>query len=238
MLIKLTDADGRTKNETQWGVGVTHRALGDKSQELCSNGWIHYYEHPVVAVLMNPIHGDLGNPIGWECKPGRIIKRDGQLKAGSQKLTTIRRVDLPTLTTEQRVTIAIKCALSVYHSAKFSQWAEGWLAGADRSAEASKAAAWAAAWASEAAWAAARASKAASKAAAWAAEAAAEAAWAAARAAWAAEAAAEAAWAAARAAAEAAWAAAEAAWAAARAAWAVARATDFDLIAICEEVAS
>jgi hypothetical protein len=209
MLIKLTDADGRTKNETQWGVGVSHRARGDKSQELCSGGWIHYYEHPVVAVLMNPIHGEFDNPIGWECKPGRIIKRDGQLKAGSRSLTTISRVDLPTLTTEQRVTIAIKCALSVYHSAKFSQWAEGWLAGADRSAEAARAAAKAAAWASEAA----------AGAAGTAARAAAEAAWAA-RAAWASEAAA--------------W----ASEAAAETAWAAARAADFDLIAICEEVAS
>jgi hypothetical protein len=224
MLIKLTDQNNQTYGATTWGEGVTHKARGERGQGLCSSEWIHFYEHPLVAVLMNPIQGKFNDPIGWECKPGRIIERDG-LKAGARILTTIRRVDLPELSTNQRVEIAIRCALSVYAAASFVKWANAWIDGSDRTqaaARAARAAAEATAWSAEATWAAAEAARAA----AWAA---AEAARAAARAA---------AWAAAEAAEATAWSAEAAAESAAEAAARAARAADFDLISICEEVVS
>ena len=224
-LYKLTDAQGQTHgdgtNHTQWGAGVTHEAAGSTDGPLCSSSWIHAYEHPLVAVLLNPIHADLKNPQLWKCS-GEIGKRDGPLKCGCRALTTVELLPLPEITTEQRVRFAIGCAWP-QGSAAWKQWAADWLRGKDRTAaaearaaaaEAAEAAAEAAAWAAEeaAAWAA-------EEAAAWAARAAAEAAEAA-------EAAA-AAWAAAEA-------AAEAAEAAEAAAWAAEAAADFNLIAIAE----
>ena len=159
--------------------------------------------------MLNPIHGNFKSPNLWKVKVGDIVKKDNGLKFGTTSLTTLKRVELPIITMEQRIIFGILCSMSIYKDEKFAQWGKHWIDGTDRS---------------EAAWAAARAAaKAAAGAAAWAARAAAEAAEAtraaraareAARAAWAAE------WAAAweAEAARAAWAAEWAARAAAEAA--------------------
>lgn len=158
-LYKLTDANGCTKNNTQWGENVTHRAqgYGAGTGDLCSDRYIHAYEHPLLAVLMNPIHANFDRPRLWEAE-GEVVTRDGQLKCGCVELTTIREIPVPVMTTDQRVEFAIRCALAVYNETSFVAWANKWLDGADRSA-------------ARAAWAAGAAARAA-EAAAWAAEAA------------------------------------------------------------------
>ncbi len=184
---KLTDSDGYTRrgryNETLWGKGVRHEATGTGG--LCSPGVIHQYNSPELASFFNPIHANIEHPICWEAEAGRTVEHDGT-KGGSRWLRTLRKVPLPTLTTEQRVEIAIRVAL--WHRSSlpsgYITWAERWLAGEDRSAEAARAAEAAAARAEEraAAWAAGAAE-------AWAAEeaaGAAEEAWAEAAEAWAA----------------------------------------------------
>jgi hypothetical protein len=238
MLYKLTDQNMQTYNDTQWELGVTkHAKSGDDG--LCSNKWLHSYEHPLVAVLMNPIHSNFRNPRIFEAKPGRVIKHDRQLKCGVKSLTLLREIEMPVMTIDQLIEIAIRCAKVVSNDPKWNEWADSWLNGSDRSYAAANdaydAAADAAADASSAAYAAADAAADADAAAYAAARAYADAdaaAYAAARAAYAAaDAAADAssaAYAAARAAADA---AAYAAYAAARA---YARA--IDLIAICEQV--
>ena len=222
-LFKLTDENGKTMGDTQWGVGVTHEAKGDGTQ-LCSDGFIHAYESPLVAAFIYPQHVSWIKPRLWEADAEEVVLRDGELKCGVKKLTTVKEIPLPELTTEQKVEVGIRCALQVYAELDFVQWAEKWLKNIDRSKAVAEAAARAAEAAARAAEAAARAAEAAAEAAARAAEAAAWAAAEAARAAWAAAEAARAAWAAAEAAAWAAEAAARAAEAAARAAEAAARA--------------
>jgi hypothetical protein len=158
-LYKLTDGDGQTRGGTQWGPGVSHSGTGEGG--LCGPGWIHAYEHPLVAVLMNPIHANFKNPRLWEAE-GEVGLRDGQLKCGCKTLTTIREIPLPAITTEMRVRFAILCAKEVCAAdIAWNAWADKWLSGEDRTqaaAEAAQATAWAseaaAAWASEAAWAA------------------------------------------------------------------------------------
>ena len=222
-LYKLTDQNNETMNHTMWGEGVTHTVSGTGG--LCGPGWLHAYEHPLIALFMNPIHGRFESPRLWLAE-GEIGTRDGELKCGVASLTTITELEVPGLTIDFRVTVAIKLALLSHYDLEFTRWAHSWLSGKDRSGDAARAAA-KAAWAADA-----RAAAWAAWAAAWAADAwAAYAAAADARAAWAAYAAAadaRAAWAAdAGAAAEAAWAADRAAWAADRAAWAAdARAAD------------
>jgi len=93
-LFKLTTQDNKTRagenNECVWGPNVTHSAIGD-GKELCSAGFIHAYESPLIAVLMNPIHANIDNPKLWECD-GEVIKRDGQLKCGVRTLTTVMKL--------------------------------------------------------------------------------------------------------------------------------------------------
>ena len=138
ILYKLTDENGKSYGNTQWGEGVTHTAEGNGA-ELCSNGFIHAYECPLLAILLNPMHADFKNPKLWESE-GDITKRDGQLKCGCKTLTTLKELPLPNITTEHKVRFAIYCALEVYTAPEFITWANRWLEGRDRSAAAADAA--------------------------------------------------------------------------------------------------
>ena len=196
-LFKLTDSIGYTWNNTQWGENVTHQATG-QGTGLCSDGYIHAYSDPLLAVLLNPIHANFKNPQLWEAA-GDVALNDG-LKIGCKSLTTVKQLPLPVVSLEQMVRFAILCGKVVCDNQNWNSWADDWLSGKDRTARAAEAAwataaaaawaAWAAvAWAARAAaWAAARAAASAAGAE-WTAERAAE--WAAKAAAWAAEWAAE-----------------------------------------------
>lgn len=241
-LYKLTSKEGYTRpghsNQLKWSVGVTHTVPGD-GVEIDTDEVIHAYEHPPVAAFVGPAHAtfDPQTMRLWRCE-GTIVAREGQLQCGTKALTVLEEIPLPTITTEQRIKIAILCSKQVCSIPQWTRWADQWLSGEDRSQEAAWAAArpavsvWAAgaSWAASAAaisvWAAEAAAKARaaeaswSEAAAWAASGASwtTGAWAAeaararaveaAKAAWAAEAAAKASCAARAAAQEAAWAAA------------------------------
>ena len=215
-LYKLTNEKDWTHGDCQWGENITHETSGEGN--LCGPGYTHWYTDPLLAILLNPIHGDfdLASAHLWEGE-GEVVQNDHGLKVGCAKATTLRRIELPHITPTQKVRFAILCAKVVVTDPEWNRWADNWLSGKDRMAQE-------AAWAAEVA---ARAAEAAE--AAWAARAA-EAVWAA-RAAWAAE---VAAWAA-QEAAEAAWAAQEAGEVSARAAEAAraAASTDSPLDLIC-----
>ena len=167
-LYKLTDEQGRTRagkdNELTWAVGVAHKTAGTGTR-LCTADVIHAYEHPLIAVLMNPVHADL-NPAKMRLfvAEGEIVAREGQLKCGVHALKIVEEIAVPTLTTEQRVKFAILCAKCVCTDVAWNAWADKWLSGENRSAWARAAAR--AAWAAEAAEAAEAATRAEAKAAA------------------------------------------------------------------------
>ena len=218
ILYKLTDKNGKTRagkrNETSWIVGTTVEAKGSIKQDLCSDGWLHAYLHPLLACLLNPIHANFTSMRMFEVE-GKIGMSDKQLKIGCRSLRVIKELTIPIITIEQRVKFAILCAIEVYQDESFQTWAKKWLNGENRAnrAAAADAVAYAAAYAADAAAYAANA--AAANAAAYAAD-------------YTADYAANAADYAANAAAYAAYAAANAAYAAANA--------RFDLIAIAEKV--
>ena len=134
-LYKLTDHTGQTYNNTQWGEGVTHSAPG--TGEMCSAGWIHAYESPVLALLMNPVHAS-ADPLLWEAE-GEIGRTDGT-KCGVVALTTLRCIPLPMVTLTQRIAFGILAAKTGHTSPSFHVWADNWLSGKNRSAAASAAA--------------------------------------------------------------------------------------------------
>jgi hypothetical protein len=167
-LYKLTDDDGKTRqgkpNETQWGEGVTHSVTG--KPKLCTATVLHAYPSALLAVLMDPTHGSYGAASRlWEAE-GEVVAKAPD-KVGCQTLTTLREIDKPVITPEQRAKFAILAAQAVIgnRSPKWSKWAEGWLSGKDRTARAADAATNAATNAAYAAYAAARAADAATNAA-------------------------------------------------------------------------
>ena len=129
---KLTNWQWKTHKDTKWGEGVTHETNGEG--DLCSEGWLHYYHHPVLAVLFNPIHAQIREPILWECEAEGKHKDDMGLKGGCTKLTTIKQIPLPKITQKQKLEIALRCSLQAYRwnccndLREWEQWVEKYLA--------------------------------------------------------------------------------------------------------------
>ena len=149
---KLTDKDDRTYAGCQWGKGVTHRAGG--KGELCTSGWIHYYGDPMLALFLDPHHGNFGSKAHlWEVEVSGKIETDHGLKFGATELTTVKRLRKRRITKEHRVRFAIFCAKKVCHDKAWNKWADAWLDGTDRthSAAAEANAPYAAAYAAAAA---------------------------------------------------------------------------------------
>ena len=185
IVYKLTKQNLQTYGGYQWKPGITRET--DGRGNLCGPGWLHYYHDPLLAVLLNPIHANIDTPIMWEAEAEGLHRDDNGLKGGCTRLTLIRQIDPPQITTEQRIRFGILCAKAVCDSPEWNAWADRWLDGSDRSVET----AWEA-WAAAVATADAAAAEAAAEAAARAARAVAQAtAWAAWEAARTAEAAAE-----------------------------------------------
>lgn len=147
---KLTNNVGQTYNCCQWGESVTNETSG--TGDLCGPGWLHYYEDARLAVLLNPIHAEFHPDTMqlWEAKADGQIKRDRGLKAGCSRLTTLRRIPLPEVTTEHRIRFGIACARRVCTDKVWQTWATKWLSGEDRSEDAALYAAGAAATAATA----------------------------------------------------------------------------------------
>jgi len=132
-LYKLTDENDQTRNNTQWGENITHEADG-ASKDLCNGHWIHAYQNPILAVLMNPAHGDFENPHLWICKGKVGLKHPD--KIGCTKLTTVKRIELPLITDHQIRRFAVLVALEVCplwkeydKDSTWKKWADDFLKG-------------------------------------------------------------------------------------------------------------
>lgn len=146
---KLTSDEWTTYKNTKWGPNITHEVSG--TGDLCSNGWIHVYSDPRLAIFLDPVHGSFGkDSILWEVNVSGKSKMDMGLKEGWESVTTLKIIEKPILTTEHRIRAAIYASALVYSDESFLYWAKNWLNGNDRSertAEAETAAARAELWA-------------------------------------------------------------------------------------------
>ena len=154
MICKLTSKNGLTQmgfpNETKWGENVTHTATG-QGTVLCTDGVIHFYPDELLAVLLNQIHADIKNPIGWSIEVSAEVISDGT-KCGVKTLTTLHKIPLPEFTTNQQVAFGILAVLNLTEQPDiWVTWANGWLNNEDRSGNAANAARYAANDASNAA---------------------------------------------------------------------------------------
>ena len=131
---KLIDKDGYTRkgetNEIYWFDGEEKVATGTGG--LCTDGVIHYYDHPMLAILFNPIHADIQPPRLIEIETEEEIAHDG-LKGGCKKAKFVKELAVPEITAEQKVAFVIKISLKYCRDANYILWAENWLNGKDRS---------------------------------------------------------------------------------------------------------
>lgn len=135
---KLTDHDGKTRKETQWGPGISHTANGQPCQPLCSDGWIHFYTNPLIAIFMNPAHADFKSPILWEAETSGEELHE-TLKSGCKTLTTIKEIPLPLVSSTQKIVLGILCAKEIYNGGAWNEWADKWLEDKDRTKESAQA---------------------------------------------------------------------------------------------------
>ena len=140
---KLTDQNMQTRGGCQWNLNEEKTPLGNIHPDLplCSDGWLHFYTDPLLAVLLNPIHANIQNPRLFEAECDGYFKDDNGLKVGYTKAKLVKEIPLPEITLEQRIKFAILCTKEVYKAPDWSSWADRWLSGEDRSNAAAYAAA-------------------------------------------------------------------------------------------------
>src|SRR3972149_10506042 len=119
---KMSESDGTTHGGTQWGLDVRHEATGE-GHEQCTDGVIHSYESPELAVLMNPAHARFYRPILWHFREEGEFGTDGLQRWGKAGTTTMR-ARLPRFTLIQRAIWAILVAKEVYKEPLWNEWAD------------------------------------------------------------------------------------------------------------------
>jgi len=141
---KLTDQKMQTYQGFQWNLGEWQEARGSSEKGLCSDGWLHCYDSPLLAVLHNPIHADISNPRLFEVEVDGDCKNDNGIKCGYKRMRLVREISIPIITTEQKIKYAIFCAKQVCFEKEWNIWADNWLSNVDRTSDAAHVAAHAA----------------------------------------------------------------------------------------------
>jgi hypothetical protein len=136
-LYKFVTPDFTTRNNTVWSPSITNTANGEGT-ELCSDGFLHGYSHPLLAVFLRSLHVPGNNTVLIEVESSESAAHDGLIH-GTKQQRMIRVVETPTITLDQRVEIAIRLALTLDQPESFRAWAGTWLSGEDRSAGSEKA---------------------------------------------------------------------------------------------------
>jgi len=145
---KLTNQDMTTHGDCKWVVGEWTETNGEG--EMCGPGWLHCYDDPLLAVLHNPIHANIKDPMLWEVEVEGEKKTDG-LKSAYTRMRLVKRVAMPRISRVKKIAYAILCAKEVCKDKEWNAWADDWLSGKGRSKKAAWAAAAAAAVAAAAA---------------------------------------------------------------------------------------
>ncbi|HNC65392.1 MAG TPA: hypothetical protein PK075_12140 [Chitinophagales bacterium] len=130
---KLLSQDLKSYNNTQWELNKTI-TVNIPGNAMCSNQVLHCYNHPLLAVFLNPIHAAISDPRLFEIEVDEIVANDG-LKFASKSQTLIKELELPKISLEQKIEFGIRVAKLVYNDENWNIWADHWLNGKDRSRE-------------------------------------------------------------------------------------------------------
>jgi len=132
IVYKLTDENGWTRNKYYNGHDWFKEPMLEVSGRgpLCTDGWIHAYEDPLLAVIMDPIHGAyLPGGRLWVCNAFGKVNRVGQLLLGTDKLIRMGEIPVPTVTEGQRGVFLLYVGLACSSNPRFIEWANGALKG-------------------------------------------------------------------------------------------------------------
>lgn len=103
---KLTDSDGYSRRnlpgETHWSVGATVAPIGI-GVKPCGPGVLHDYEHPLLAILFNPIHAGFINPRMFVLEHDELPQMDETKRWTTHSVRVVNEMEPPKITLEQRV---------------------------------------------------------------------------------------------------------------------------------------
>jgi len=85
-LYKLTNKDYTTYGGFEWTVGKSRRVKKCKDPQLCSGDVIHAYKDKNLALLLNPIHGNIPDPLLFECTGNIVVEDYGKCGVFSLKI--------------------------------------------------------------------------------------------------------------------------------------------------------
>ena len=127
---KWVGNDMTTRNNTKWEINVP--------KEIPSNDLSYedgfFYEHPLLAVMFKSFHQCENYSRLYEVKPeGEVTKNFDKYKATN--LTLVKELEIPKVSSNQKVAFGILCAKKVYDEPNFINWANDWLNAKDRSAK-------------------------------------------------------------------------------------------------------
>jgi len=70
----------QTYNDFQWQLNKWYEIKNpDENEDLCTDKWFHFYYHPLLAVLFNPIHANIDKPRLFQLEVGGLQKNDNGL---------------------------------------------------------------------------------------------------------------------------------------------------------------
>ena len=95
---KLLSQEMTSHNNTKWEVGVPI-TISKEGNQMCTDQVLHCYNHLMLAVIFNPIHGNIKNPLLFEIEVDKIVNTDG-LKFASKSQTLIKEISLPEINIE------------------------------------------------------------------------------------------------------------------------------------------
>jgi hypothetical protein len=108
--VKLVNKDLTAYGGFQYTKGEWAKANG-VSPQLCGDGMLHFYRDPLLAELLNPIHGAYtASARLFEVEVEGPVRTDRGLKYGAKRLRLVREIERKPPTTGQRVEFARMCA--------------------------------------------------------------------------------------------------------------------------------
>lgn len=128
---KLLSQNLTSYNNTEWHIGVPV-TVSKEGNKMCTNQVLHCYNHPLLAVILNPVHANIANPRLFEISVDEIVANDG-LKYASKSQTLIKELELPKISVEQKIEFGIRVVKLFCTNEKWNLWADKWLDGSDRS---------------------------------------------------------------------------------------------------------
>lgn len=130
---KLTTQSMTTYDNFQWKLGERVTIDSEiKGKKPCTNQVLHYYEHPILAVLFNQTHANITNPRLFAISTSPRLGTDG-LKSWCKSQVLLEEIELPKISITTKIAFTLICILYAYKEETWQLWATNWLTGKDRS---------------------------------------------------------------------------------------------------------